>query len=148
MTTPPVRELSHCWAHVHRQEPTQDQTQDSRPFNWKTASVLDQGREATCNNTQQTASPSILHDEQPPRVPSGWVAGHSRPTPSACARSPGAQDRRLHPIELSTSCPQQKSPAHSGAAAVFSDKVIVKTESREPMNPSATQQHHARSMMH
>ena len=68
MTTPPVRELSHCWAHVHRQlEPTQDQTQDSRPFNWKTASVLDKGREATCNNTQQTASPSILHDEQQPR---------------------------------------------------------------------------------
>ena len=39
----------------------------------KTASVLDKGREATCNNTQQTASPSILHDEQPPRDPRGWV---------------------------------------------------------------------------
>ena len=82
--------------------------------------------------------------------PSGRVADQPlcRSTPSVCARSTGAQDRRLHPIELSTSCPQQKSPAHSGAAAVFSDKVIVKTESREPMNPSATQQHHARSMMH
>ena len=133
MTTPPVRELSHCWAHVHRQqEPTQDQAQDSRPFNWKTASVLDQGREATCSNTQQTASPSILHDEQQPRDPSGRVADHSRPTPSVCARSTGAPQLDASiPSDSQTSWPQQKSPGPGlerwnqppGAAAVFSDKV-------------------------
>ena len=147
MTTPPVRELSHCWAHVHRQEPTQDRrpfrTQRRRPF-W----TRDERRHAT-THSRRPPPPSCMMSSSRGN-PSGRVADQPlcRSTPSVCARSPGAQDRRLHPIELSTSCPQQKSPAHSGAAAVFSDKVIVKTESREPMNPSATQQHHARSMMH
>ena len=92
MTTPPVRESSHCWAHVNRQT----RTNAGQP------SVLDEGREATCSNTQQTASPSILHDEQQPRE-SKRPGCRPFEAHAKCLRPLNRRSlvRRLHPIGLS-----------------------------------------------
>ena len=113
----PIGKLSHCWAHVHRQ-----QEQDagpglySRPYNRtqpsvrrKMASVLDKGREATGNNNMANGLPLPSCKMSSRRwIQCGWVADlTSACPPSVCARSTGAQDSRLHPIELSTSCPSR-----------------------------------------